>query len=58
LVPPREVPIVSVQPVVPPPVYRERVVGIAAPVEECRVVVTKRIDAFGDVTVRRTKVCD
>jgi hypothetical protein len=58
LVPPRNVPIVSVQPVVPPPVYRERVVGIPAPVNECRVVVTKRIDAFGDVTVRRTKVCD
>ncbi|WP_134495091.1 hypothetical protein [Microvirga pakistanensis] len=58
LVPSREVPIVSVQPVVPPPVYWERVVDIPTPVEECRVVVTKRIDAFGDVTVRRTKVCD
>ncbi|QRM35442.1 hypothetical protein [Microvirga sp. VF16] len=58
LVPPRNIPIVSMQPLVPPTVYRERVVGIPAPVEECRVVVTKRIDAFGDVTVRRTKVCD
>jgi hypothetical protein len=58
LVPPRNVPIVSVQPVVPPPVYRERVVDVHTPVEECRVVVTKRIDALDDVTVHRTKVCD
>jgi hypothetical protein len=58
LVPPREVPIVSVQQGVPSRIYQERVVGIPTPVEECRVVVTKRIDAFGDVTVRRTKVCD
>ena len=58
LVPPRDVPIVSVQAVVPPPVYHQRIVGIPAPLEECRVVVTKRIDTFGDVTVRRTKVCD
>ena len=58
LVPPRNVPIVSGQPVLPPPVYQERVVGIPAPVEECRVVVRKRIDAYGDVTVRRTRICD
>jgi hypothetical protein len=58
LVPPQDVPIVSVQGGVPPHVYHPRIVGIPAPVEECRVVVTKRIDAFGDVTVRRTKVCD
>ncbi len=58
LVPPRNVPIVSVQPVLPPPVYQERVVGIPAPIEECRVVSTKRIDAYGDVTVRRTRICD
>lgn len=58
LVPPRNVPIVSVQQGVPPRVYRERIVGIPAPVEECRFVVTKQIDAFGDVTKRRTKVCD
>jgi hypothetical protein len=58
LVPPRNVPIVSAQPVLPPPVYQERVVGIPAPVEECRVVITKRIDAYGDVTLRRTRICD
>jgi hypothetical protein len=58
LVPPRNVPIISVQQGVPPRVYRERIVGIPAPVEECRVVVTKQIDAFGDVTMRRTKLCD
>jgi hypothetical protein len=58
LVPPRNLPIVSGQPVLPPPVYRQRVVGIPAPVEECRVVVTKQIDAYGDVTVRRTRICD
>ena len=58
LVPPQSVPIVSVQQGVPPRVYRERIVGIPAPVEECRVVVTKQVDAFGDVTMRRTKVCD
>lgn len=58
LVPPRNVPIVSGQSLLPPPVYRERVVGISAPVEECRVVVRKRIDAYGDVTVRRTRICD
>ncbi|EIM26200.1 hypothetical protein MicloDRAFT_00051580 [Microvirga lotononidis] len=58
LVPPRNLPIVSGQPLLPPPVYRERVVGISAPVEECRVVVRKRIDAYGDVTTRRTRICD
>ncbi len=58
LVPPRNVPIVSGQPVLPPPVYQERAVGIPAPVEECRVVVTKRIDAYGDVSMRRTRICD
>jgi len=58
LVPPRNVPIVTGQPVLPPPVYQERVVGIPTPVEECRVVVRKRIDAYGDVTVRRTRICD
>jgi hypothetical protein len=58
LVPPRNVPIVSVQPVVPLPVYRERVVGMPAPVEDCRVVVTKQIGAYGEVTVRRTRICD
>jgi hypothetical protein len=58
LVPPQNVPIVSVQQGVPPRVYRERIVGIPAPVEECRVVVTRQIDAFGDVTMRRTKICD
>ena len=58
LVPPRNVPIVSGQPVLPPPVYQERVVGIPAPIEECRVVSTERIDAYGDVTVRRTRICD
>jgi hypothetical protein len=58
LVPPQNVPIVSVQQGVPPRVYRERIVGIPAPVEECRVVVTKQIDAFGDVTMRRTRICD
>jgi hypothetical protein len=58
LVPPRNIPIVSVQPVVPRPVYQERVVGILAPIEKCRVVSTKRIDAYGDVTVRRTRICD
>jgi hypothetical protein len=58
LIPPQDVPIVSVQQGVPPRVYRERIVGIPAPDEECRVVVTKQIDAFGDVTMRRIKVCD
>jgi hypothetical protein len=58
LVPPQNVPIVSMQQGVPPRVYRERIVGIPAPVEECRVVITKHIDAFGDVTMRRTKICD
>jgi hypothetical protein len=58
LVPPRNVPIVSVRPVRPPPVYDERVVDIPKPVEECRVVVRRRIDAYGDVTVRRTRICD
>jgi hypothetical protein len=58
LVPPRNVPIVAVQPAVPPAVYQERVVGIPAPVNECRVVVTRQIDAYGDVTVRRTRICD
>ena len=58
LVPPREVPIVSAQQGAPLPVYQQRVVGIPAPVGECRVVITKRIDAYGDVTIRRTKVCD
>ncbi|WP_114948519.1 hypothetical protein [Microvirga calopogonii] len=58
LVPPRNVPIVSASPVLPPPVYQERVVGIPAPIEECRVVVRKRIDAYGVVTVRRTRTCD
>jgi hypothetical protein len=58
LVPPRSVPIVSVQPVVPPLVYQERVVGMSAPVEDCRVVVTKQIGAYGEVTLRRTRICD
>ena len=58
LVPPRNVPIVTGQPVLPPPVYQERVAGLSVPVEECRVVVRKRIDAYGDVTVRRTRICD
>lgn len=58
LIPPQNVPIVSVQRGVPPRVYRDRIVGIPAPVEECRVVVTKQIGAFGDVTVRRTRICD
>jgi hypothetical protein len=58
LIPPQDVPIVSVQQGVPPRVYRERIVGIPAPVEECRVVVTKQVDAFGDATMRRTKICD
>jgi hypothetical protein len=58
LVPPRHIPIVSVQPILPPPVYQDRVVGIPTPVEECRVVVTKRFDPYGDVTVRRTRICD
>jgi hypothetical protein len=58
LVPPQNIPIVSVLQGVSHRVYRERIVGIPAPVEECRVVVTKQIDAFGDVTKRRTKVCD
>jgi hypothetical protein len=58
LVPPRNVPIVSAQRVVPPPVYQVRVVGIPAPVEDCRVVVTKQIGADGEVTVRRTRICD
>jgi len=58
LVPPRNVPIVTGQPLLPPPVYQERVVGIPAPVEECRVVVRKQIDAYGEVMVRRTRVCD
>ncbi|WP_262298331.1 hypothetical protein [Microvirga sesbaniae] len=58
LVPPRNVPIVSGQRVLPPPVYQKRVVGLSAPMEECRVVVRKRIDAYGDVTMRRTRICD
>jgi hypothetical protein len=58
LVPPQNVPIVSVQPVLTPPVYRQRVVGVTAPVEDCRVIVTKRTDAYGDVTMRRTRICD
>ncbi|WP_040638567.1 hypothetical protein [Microvirga lotononidis] len=58
LVPPRNVPIVSEQPVLPPPVYQERIVGIPAPVDECRVVLRKRIDAYGDVTIRRTRICE
>ena len=58
LVPPQEVPIVSVQRVVPPRVYQQGGVGIPAPVEECRVVVTKQIAPYGDVTMRRTKICD
>ncbi|EIM30520.1 hypothetical protein [Microvirga lotononidis] len=58
LVPPRNVPIVSGAPVMPAPAYQERVVGIAAPMEECRVVVRRRIDPYGDVTVRRTRICD
>jgi hypothetical protein len=58
LVPPREVPIVSVQQGAALPVYQQRLVGVPAAVEECRVVVTKRIDAFGDVTMRRTRICD
>jgi hypothetical protein len=58
LVPPQNVPIVSVQQGVLPRVYRERIVGIPAPVEECRVVITRQIDAYDDVTMRRTKICD
>ncbi|MBM1175281.1 hypothetical protein JQC81_30805 [Microvirga arabica] len=58
LVPPQNVPIVSVQQGVLPRVYRDRIVGIPAPVQECRVIVTKQIDAFGDVTLRRTRICD
>lgn len=58
LVPPRDVPIVSVQHGLPPRVYQQGVVGIPAPVEEGRVVVTKRINPYGDVTVRRTRICD
>ena len=58
LVPPQNVSLVSVQQGLPPRVYRERIVGIPASVEECRVLVTKQIDGFGDVTMRRTKICD
>lgn len=58
LVPPREVPIVSVQQGVPPLLYQERAVGIPAPVEDCRVVMTRRIDAYGDLAMRRTRICD
>ncbi|SCZ00182.1 hypothetical protein [Microvirga guangxiensis] len=58
LVPPQNVPIVSVQPVVPPPIYRQRALDIPSPVEECSVVVTKRVDPYGAVTTRKTKICD
>jgi hypothetical protein len=58
LVPPQDVPIVSVQRVMPQRVYQQGVVGIPAPAEECRVVVTKRIDTYGGVTMGRTTICD
>ena len=58
LVPPQEVPIVSVQQVVPPRVYQRRVVDVTGLVEECRLIETKWVDSYGDVTMRRTKICD
>lgn len=58
LVPPRSLPIVPVEesegyegPALVPPQYMP-----VAP-EECRVVVVKRIDVFGEVTVRRAHAC-
>ena len=58
LVPPQEVPIVSVQRDVPSRVYQQGGVDIPGAVEECRVVVTKQISPYGDVTMRRTRICD
>lgn len=57
LVPPQDVPVVPVEAALPSHVHRQRIVRLA-PAEECRVVVTKRIDAFGEVVLRRTRICD
>ncbi|HZH10372.1 MAG TPA: hypothetical protein VEZ24_08375 [Microvirga sp.] len=58
LVPPQYVPVVPVQQVRPPLVQRQRFAHMPTPAEECRVIVTKRRDAFGAVVVRRTQTCD
>jgi hypothetical protein len=44
------------------PVYYARprrvVRDVVEEIEECRVVVRRRYNAFGDVVVRRTRICD
>ncbi len=40
------------------PVVERRVVRVAAPVEECRTVVRRRTNAFGDAVVTRVRSCD
>lgn len=58
LVPPQDIPVLSLQGIMPPPLPRQRIVHVPTPIEECRVVVTKRIDAFGEVVVRKAHICD
>lgn len=40
------------------PVVERRIVRVAAPVEECQTVVTRRTNAFGDRVVTRSRSCD
>jgi len=44
--------------IVRPVVEERRIVRVAAPVEECRTVVTRRTNAFGDQVVTRARTCD
>lgn len=55
LLPPQYVPSVPVQRVVRP-VVEERALR-REPVEECRTIVTERVDAFGERIVQRTRTC-
>ncbi len=58
LVPPQYVPVVPLQPFMRPHLHRQRIVHVPAPAGECRIVVMKQSDAFGDVIVHRTHTCD
>jgi hypothetical protein len=44
--------------VVRPVVEERRIVQVAAPVEECRTIVTRRTNPFGERVVTRSRTCD
>jgi hypothetical protein len=58
LIPPQYVPVAPGQTILRSRVDRQRIVHMPAPAVECRVVVTKQSDAFGDIIVRRIHTCN